>query len=267
MLKRIMPFRIATLNLAQNQKRLGERRRLIAQQLIDLKPDVFTMNEIWLPLGVGQWVKQVMDGARGANHTLIQSPRKVTEPDVEAEGILSGFRVVEQARRFYAAQDSVMLAARLEITDHLVDIYVTHLYASRVDDSLRVGLVEQLIDWIHERDDIEYRIICGDFNARLDMPSAKLMAEHFRPTQTQPTAFTPLQEPGDAPTHPEWERLDRCIDFIWISNSINLIDSGRCFDKADEADQSLWPSDHIGVWADLEFIQSEITNSDGNTRG
>jgi len=248
-----MPFRIATLNLALNQRRWSERRRLIASQLVDLKPDIFTMNEIWLPLGVGRWLKQVMEDACGAGHSLIQSPRKVTEPDVEAEGILSRFRVVEQAHRYYSAQDSVMLVARFEISNHLVDTYVTHLYASNQEDSLRLGQVEQLIDWIHERDDIEHRIVCGDFNATLDMPSVKLMAQHFRPTQTQPTAFTPLQAPGDTPSHPEWQRMDRCIDFIWISNSIRVIDSGRCFDKADEADQSLWPSDHVGVWAALDI--------------
>jgi hypothetical protein len=30
-------------------------------------------------------------------------------------------------------------------------------------------------------------------------------------------------------------------------------DSGVCFNKPSPEDYSLWPSDHMGVWADLEF--------------
>jgi endonuclease/exonuclease/phosphatase family metal-dependent hydrolase len=132
-----------------------------------------------------------------------------------------------------------------------VDVYVTHLYPARREDSARVGQVKELLAWIKERNDVDYRIVCGDCNATLEAESMKLMAEEFRPTQTEPTAFTPLREVDRQPTHPEWERFDRCIDFIWISASIRLLDSGRCFDKPSPQDETLWPSDHAGVWADL----------------
>jgi endonuclease/exonuclease/phosphatase family metal-dependent hydrolase len=79
------------------------------------------------------------------------------------------------------------------------------------------------------------------------------MLEAFRPTQNQPTAFTPLQEPGGSPTHPDWERFDRCIDYIWIDESVKVKASGLCFNKPAPDNPMLWPSDHVGVWADLEF--------------
>lgn len=81
----------------------------------------------------------------------------------------------------------------------------------------------------------------------------KLLASEFRPTQTLPTAFTPLAEKNGAPSHADWPRKDRCIDFIWVTNSIRIVGSGRCFDRPAEADATLWPSDHVGVWADLEL--------------
>jgi hypothetical protein len=34
---------------------------------------------------------------------------------------------------------------------------------------------------------------------------------------------------------------------------IGIVDSGVCFNLPSSEDPSLWPSDHIGVWADLEF--------------
>ena len=39
---------------------------------------------------------------------------------------------------------------------------------------------------LRARDDVEARVVCGDSNATLEMPSAQLMARVFRPTQTPP---------------------------------------------------------------------------------
>ena len=80
------------------------------------------------------------------------------------------------------------------------------------------------------------------------------MSETFRPTQTEPTAFTPLQDTDGTVSHPYWDRLDRCIDYIWISESIEVEASGVCFNRASDNDPTLWPSDHAGVWADLKFV-------------
>jgi endonuclease/exonuclease/phosphatase family metal-dependent hydrolase len=47
--------------------------------------------------------------------------------------------------------------------------------------------------------------------------------------------------------------MDRCIDYIWVAGAIELIASGVYFDKPSPTDTALWPSDHAGVWADLEI--------------
>jgi endonuclease/exonuclease/phosphatase family metal-dependent hydrolase len=49
--------------------------------------------------------------------------------------------------------------------------------------------------------------------------------------------------------------MDRCIDYIWVAGQLKIEGSGVCFDRPSEKDATLWPSDHAGVWADLEFIQ------------
>ena len=69
-------------------------------------------------------------------------------------------------------------------------------------------------------------VVCGDFNATLDKPSAALMASRFQPTQTMPTAFTPLAGLDGATSHPYWPRMDRCIDYIWTAGAIKAIASG-----------------------------------------
>ena len=172
---------------------------------------------------------------------------------VEGEALLTRFPIIETGNLDYQARDIVALVARVVIEERPVDFYVTHLYMSRGDDSLRLFQVQQLLQWIDSRADGTPAIVCGDFNATLDASSAGLMATRFRPTQTMPTAFTPLADRNGAVSHPDRPRMDRCIDYIWISDGIEVLASEVCFNRPSPDDPSLWPSDHAGVWADLRI--------------
>lgn len=248
-----MGFRVTILNLEQDHKRWDERRELIVEELGHLKPDVFAINEICLPRQTGRYLQRAANERYGIKYNLIQQSKVNGLSVVDGEGLLTRFPVRETANLDYRARDAVALVARVEIEDRLVDLYVTHLYRSEGEDSLRLFQVEQLLDWVSSRNDVDARVVCGDFNATLDMASAALMATRFKPTQIEPTAFTPLQEKNGTPSHPNWERFDRCIDYIWVAGALRVKDSGVCLNKPSPEDYSLWPSDHMGVWADLEF--------------
>ncbi len=196
-----MGFRVATLNLAQDEKRWVERRELVTQQLTELRPDVFTVNELSVDLAMGRWLERVAKEHLGTNYTMTQHPRpKETSPD--AEGILTRYVVSESSNVHYHGSDSVALVTRLDIDGRDVDVYVTHLLKSLGDDSVRQDQVQQLLKWIATRDDVSSRIVCGDFNATKDKPSAHLMTNTFRPTLNEPTAFTLLKEADGEVTHP-----------------------------------------------------------------
>ena len=248
-----MSLRVSTLNLEQDHKRWDERRCLVVDQLGRLKPDIFSLNEICIPRQTGRWLQRTADDKLGLNYALVQQSKPNAASQLDAEGILTRFPVVETANLDYRAHDAVAQVARVRVDEGLLDIYVTHLYASAGKDPLRRYQVEQLLEWIGSRDDVDARVVCGDFNATLDLPSAGLMASAFRPTQTEPTAFTPLREADGDPSHPTWERFDRCIDYIWVSGAVRVLSSGLCFDQPSPDDPTLWPSDHLGVWADLEL--------------
>jgi endonuclease/exonuclease/phosphatase family metal-dependent hydrolase len=248
-----MAIRIATLNLEQNHRCWELRRELIVAQLRELNPDLQAVNEIHLPTQTGQWLQRAAAERNGQKYALLQQSKAGEDSLTEAEGLLTRCPVIETANRDYHAHNCVAQVARFAIGGRLVDVYVTHLIAARVGDSARQYQIERLLEWMRTRDDADFSVVCGDFNAAMDQPSIRLMLSAFRPTQTQPTAFTPLQEPDGGPTHPEWPRFDRCIDYIWISEGIKIKGSGLCFDKPAPDNPILWPSDHVGVWADLEF--------------
>lgn len=248
-----MRFRVVTLNLEQDHKRWEERLPLIVNGMKALRPDIIAFNEVCIPRRTAHQLQQDIGAALDIHYNLVQQTRTNRLATVEGEALLSRFPVIETGNLDFQAEDAVAQVARLLIEERPLDVYVTHLYMSRGDDAVRLRQVQRLLAWIATRHDVLDRIVCGDFNATLDMPSAALMASQFRPSQTAPTAFTPLAGPDGAISHPYWPRLDRCIDYIWTAGSINTVSSGVCFDAPAPADPSLWPSDHAGVWADLEF--------------
>jgi endonuclease/exonuclease/phosphatase family metal-dependent hydrolase len=247
-----MRFRVATLNLEQDHKRWDARRHLIDEEIANLRPDILALNEVSVPLQSARGLRKSAAELTGVHYNLVQQTRANSLAKIEGEALLTRFPVLETGNLDYQTRDMVALVARILSNGLPLDVYVTHLYMSRGDDSLRLFQVQQLLAWIDTRDDVAARIVCGDFNASLDMPSAALMATRFRPTQTAPTAFTPLASHDGSVSHPYWPRMDRCIDYIWTSGAIEIVASGVCFNRASPDDPSLWPSDHAGVWADLE---------------
>ena len=246
-----MTFRVATLNMEQDHKRWEQRRELIVEHLDELRPDIFTLNEISISMQTGRWLQRVARERLGIGYALIQQAKPGGAPD--GEGILTTYPVIETANLDYRARGAVAQVARLDVDGRLVDFYVTHLYMSRGEDSLRLYQVQQLLEWVSARDDVDARVVCGDFNATLDAPSAGLMARHFKPSQTEHTAFTPLEGEDGEPSHMYWDRLDRCIDYIWVSGALKVRESMVCFNRPSPTDPTLWPSDHAGVWADIEL--------------
>src|SRR5579862_2977026 len=246
-----MRIRVVTLNLEQALKRWEARCQLIVEEIGRLMPDIIAFNEVSLPVQSARWLRNETRRS-GIEYNLVQQTRVNGLSKVEGEALLTRFPVIETDNLDYQARDMVALAARVLVGDMPFDVYVTHLYMSRGEYSLRLFQVQQLLAWIDAHDEVPARIVCGDFNARLDAPSAALMASRFRPTQTSPTAFTPLADHNGSVSHPYWPRMDRCIDYIWISGAIEIVASGVCFNRASPDDPSLWPSDHAGVWADLE---------------
>ena len=247
-----MTFRVATLNLLQDQTRWEARRELVLEQFGAIRPDVLALNEVSVPCQSARWLRDEAHRRFGIEYHLVQQTKTNGSGAAEAEALLTRFPVTETGNLDYRTRDIVALVARILVDRTPLDVYVTHLAPSRLNDALRLYEVQQLLAWIDARADVGARVVCGDFNATLDQPSAALMASRFRPTQTAATAFTALSENGKIAAHPEWPRMDRCIDYIWVSEGIRVARSRVCFNQPGAADPTLWPSDHAGVWADLD---------------
>jgi endonuclease/exonuclease/phosphatase family metal-dependent hydrolase len=243
-----LTFRVVTLNLEQDHTRWDLRRELVINQLVALQPGVIAFNEVCIPLQTGRWLQRMARERLGRPFALVQQSKVNGSFLVEGEAVLTQYPVVETANWDYRTLDMVAQVVSLEIEGRVLDVYLTHLYRSRGDDALRLYQVQRLLAWIASCDDVEARVVCGNFNATLERPSAQLMASVFQPTQTDPTAFTPLQDTDGRVSHPYWPRFHRRLDDIWVAGPLAVRASGVCFDPI------LWASDRAGVWADLSFV-------------
>lgn len=249
-----MAFRVATFNLHQGFKRWDERRRLIVEQLVTLNPDILALTEISVPLQTGRWLQREASERFGLTYALTQQTKSSGWSMDEAQGLLTRFPIVETGNLDYLSRGRVAQVTRLEIEGHCVDIYVTHLHHVMKEDGLRQYQVRRLFEWVESRSDADAQIVCGDFNATPDATSIKLVPNTFRPVQTSPTFPTSLVAPDGITSAEEAPRLAYCLDYIWVSKELAVQEAGRCFDQPDSGDPTLWPSDHVGVWVDLEFI-------------
>ena len=133
-----MQFRVATLNLEQDHKRWSDRQPLISGEIAALKPDIIAFNEVSVPLQTAKLLRDGATAATGIPYNLVQQTRVNGPSKVEGEALLSRFPIVETGNFDYQTRDVVALVARVVVEGAPVDFYVTHLYMSRGDDSLRL---------------------------------------------------------------------------------------------------------------------------------
>jgi endonuclease/exonuclease/phosphatase family metal-dependent hydrolase len=240
-----MTFRIATFNLHQGFERWEERRKLIIEQLGTLRPDILALNEISVPLQTGRWMQREAKERLGLRYVLVQQTKSGCWSLDEAQGLLTRFPVAETGNLDYLSRGRVAQVIRLEIEEQPVDVYVTHLHHVKEEDGLRQYQVQHLFQWVENRNDVKACIVCGDFNATPDSASIQLIPGSFRTVQTAPTCPTGLAPNGGS--------LYFCHDYVWVSGCLEVQKAGRCFDQPHPDDATLWPSDHVGVWANLRF--------------
>src|SRR4051812_3561950 len=102
-------IRVVTLNMEQDHKRWETRRELIAEQLVELKPDVLALNEVCVPLQTARWLQGVAKDRMGLEYALVQQTKSNGFAGIEAEALLTRFPLIETGNLDYRARDMVAL--------------------------------------------------------------------------------------------------------------------------------------------------------------
>jgi endonuclease/exonuclease/phosphatase family metal-dependent hydrolase len=134
---------------------------------------------------------------------------------------------------------------------------VTHLHHEVDGLAERDDQARRLVDWLEGTDPSVVRVVVGDFNAHPDEPAvATMVAAGYR------SAFAEANGTEPAVTWPsgiQAEGMDTdgdpaCLDYVWVWGDVRVAAARLEFDRPHPEDPTLYPSDHIGISAHLEFV-------------
>ena len=135
-------------------------------------------------------------------------------------------------------------------------LVVTHLHHLGPDEAIRDEQTAAILAWLEGAPAADATIVMGDFNADPAEPSPdRLRGAGFRSAYAEANGAEPavtwpsgLQAPAmDTDGDPD------CLDYIWLRGAVRVESARLAFDRPDPEDPTLYPSDHLGIAAQLEI--------------
>jgi endonuclease/exonuclease/phosphatase family metal-dependent hydrolase len=248
---------VATLNLRGRHDRWLERRELIVAELVDLQPDLLSLQEIHRPSGQGHWLR------RQVNMRLSGSPRRPYRLFQKRKAHpLKGFRegIGVLCRMPALSHDAISLgyggrvALRVNVeleTGQSVDFVAVHLHHPAAEREARLEQVVRLQGWLNDDNRVPLQVIAGDFNELPDGPAIRQMRQLYHSAFVEARGYDPVATFPTAlavgPT--DWSG---CLDYIFVSGAMPAVAEATIICKRPAAyDPNLYPSDHVGLLARL----------------
>lgn len=255
---------VATINLRNRQDRWFQRRHLLIGQLIDAAPDLIAMQEIDGTIVQGRWIRGQINARMGRDNERpyhFVHHRSFLPFQGHTNGILSRFPVVyhEQLNLGYGGRTALRANIRLP-NNHFFDFVCTHFHSDRKTPQIRKEQAMLLTGWLNNHKWVPIQIVAGDFNDLPQSDAVQYIKQQFdsvyervhlhEPYATYPTALVPPKPPYDGSHRLGWSG---CLDYIFISPGVKRVHWAKIFlDKPSEEDDTLYPSDHVGLIAEIE---------------
>ena len=248
---------VATINLRNRADRWRERRHLLIAQLLDVTPNLISLQEISFPITQGRWIRnqinaRLPEGQRP--YRLIQLRKQhPVYGYLEGIGVLTNLPILYSDSLNLGYGGRVALRVNVELSNRQpLDFVATHFHHVAEDKEARQEQAMMLTGWLADSRPIPAQVVAGDFNETPDGPAIQIMKQrfrsgyqlrhHFEPVATFPTALVP---PG------EWAG---CLDYIFVSSGIRQVPQAQIFcDEPAPDDDTLYPSDHVGLLVTLEI--------------
>lgn len=244
---------MATLNLFNRMGEWEQRFPLVVQQLAELAPDVIGLQEV--DLGIDQG----MEISRAVNKTLAERPhyriKHATSPGQRAStfGIGTLAKIEPMQHEIVDLMTFDRIAQRLvfEVDDEPLAFVNTHLHHPVEAPEARAAQAEYLLSWLDKRERLP-TVLLGDFNAYEGEKTVAILKARFRsahevvhgrePEKTWPT---PVNTWDNSPPGTP--------DYIYVTPEFQVLDAGLAFNTPSAEKPGLFPSDHLGLFARLEW--------------
>jgi endonuclease/exonuclease/phosphatase family metal-dependent hydrolase len=257
-------FKLVTFNLLNKPSRWHKRRELIVSQLRQLQPDAIALQEVALPHNTAHWIADQLGG-----YSVHTSPKSGALAEHEAVATLSRLPVTDCKRLDLATQSRVAQAVTLQIGGRDIVLVNGHFMFHVYDHVKRIRQVERVLTLLRLTTGALPTIVCGDFNATPDMRSIQMMKERFtsaheakhgrEPEWTCPTPLhyhlnnvrKGLSTVGNLIAYRQPEPWRGTVDYIFVDENFTVGACDVVLDQPAPDDPTLYPSDHVGLCAEL----------------
>lgn len=249
-------LRVLTLNLRNLSDRWEERVPLLLAEFGALQPDLCGLQEVVYPMQQDRLL-----GASGAASYAVRRgwagrPEYGNSILVRVDGPAGLQPEDGTAARFDLGRGRCALRAELRLGEgRLLRFVTTHLHHLPADPQVRDEQTARLLGWLDALPPAA-TVVCGDFNAEPDEPAyARMAAAGFRSAYLEASGEEPAVTwpSGLVAPAPDLEGDPGCIDYVWLRGELRCRAARLCFDRPAVDDPTLYPSDHLGLLAQLEL--------------
>jgi endonuclease/exonuclease/phosphatase family metal-dependent hydrolase len=248
---------VATINLRNRADRWRERRHLLVAQLLDVTPNLISLQEVSFPIGQGRWLRsqinaRLPEGKRPYRLIQIRKQHPINGY-LEGIGVLTNLPILYSDSLNLGYGGRVALRINVELENRQpFDFVATHLHHVAEEKEARQEQALMLTGWLADKRPIPAQVVAGDFNELPTGPAIKIMKQRFRSAYQLRHGYEPLATfPTALPPLGEW---CGCLDYIFVSSAIRHVPEATIFcDVPAPNDDTLYPSDHVGLLATLEI--------------
>jgi endonuclease/exonuclease/phosphatase family metal-dependent hydrolase len=245
--------KVATLNLFNRMGEWEQRFPLVVEQLAALAPDVIGFQEVDLGIDQGMQI------SREVNKRLPERPhyriKHATSPGVRASvfgiGVLSKLEPASHEIIDLMTFDRIAQRLVFQVGDEEFALVNTHLHHPVEAPEERAVQAEYLLSWLDKQEHIP-TVLLGDFNAYEGEKTVAILKARFRSAHEVAHGREPeLTWPTPVNT---WDNSPAgTLDYIYVTPEFNVLDAGLAFNTPSPDNANLFPSDHLGLFATLEW--------------
>jgi len=245
--------KVATLNLFNRMGDWDARCPLVVEQLAALSPGVIGLQEV--DLGIDQGIQI----SREVNKILPDRPhyriKHATSPGVRASvfgiGTLATLEPVEHQVLDLMTFERIAQRLVFEVEGKRFSFVNTHLHHPPEAPEERAQQAEYLLEWLDRQEKLPL-VIAGDFNSYEGEKAVAIMKSRFRSAHEAVHGREP-EKTWPTPVN-NWDNsAPGTLDYIYVSPDFEIADAGLAFDIPSPDNPHLYPSDHLGLFAILDF--------------
>ena len=249
---------VATINIHGRKDRWLERRHLLVTQLMDSGADLISLQEISSPIRQAVWLcKQInvrLSGSDKGPYQLVQKGnRRGMRGFSSGIGVLSRLPVLYSESTNLGYGGRIALRAHVELPSHqTMDFVTTQLHHVPYEREARQDQAMKLMAWLYGHKRVPIQVLTGDMNEAPDGLAVNHVKQSFRSAYEAVYGREPL---ATCPTTLAYSSYGTacCFDYIFISTAVRRVTKAKIFcDESASDDNTLYPSDHVGLLATIQ---------------